>query len=412
MPEDRVESLQWPPREWSPSALPDSSAVWCDSHLLLPISTPSPALTTDTYAVDGDVHRSNGYEGNFGGEVDTAYLASSNYGESATESTCKDKKRKTKTTAPIVARVLHTVLDCDHDSNLVDSQSPSPSSHATSDPSGAWRCWFQCGTEYSCSSVRSIRQHFRACFALHRPDVAQLPDHLVDQVIHREQEEGRIVTGLRRWKRRRPISNTRPIRTIKVAAVAVRSETVPAHLSSSPSTVVDTYIGFSPTTKATTTISKASSNQSDIDYSLALSPTASFSPSSACTASLISPSREPSSASVVLTSRPPPSCSSQSVSQCGLLSPDVLVKGSLSSQQVVRHRRVLASFRTLKQQRRAINDQIRYLVSEVLRQDGSSHPLFLLNACCVQTCLRQDECDCDFSYEDEPKTGSERDSER
>ena len=287
--------------------------------------------------------------------------------------------------APTAALVLLQANESEADLNRASSaQSTSRDAPVHNHTSETWQCWFGCGTEYSLSSVRSIRQHFRTCFAQHRPDAALLADDELDRFIHQEQESGHIVTGLRRWKRRRPISCTRP----SGDTTATHSDTVTAP-SSSP----------------------AHFQNSANSIALAPAPFTAFSPSTASTASLTLTPQLHSSSSVAPELISPMSASaSWDIDGHGWA--DMLLNSPPSAQHMARYNRgVLAAFHRLRQQRKAVNTAIRRLVSDVLRKDGSSHPLFTLNDCCVRSCLRPDDCDCDCdsSDGDEPKAGRERD---
>ena len=67
----------------------------------------------------------------------------------------------------------------------------------------SWLCPFACGQTYQRSSTRSIRSHIYACFRQHKPALSCVSDKQLSDVICHLQNSGQLVTGLRRWKKRR-----------------------------------------------------------------------------------------------------------------------------------------------------------------------------------------------------------------
>ena len=91
-------------------------------------------------------------------------------------------------------------------SSSCSSSCSSSSGHdsATTPQHGAtvWSCGYGCGKRYKRSSGRSIRRHITSCFRRHWPGGVTLTEEQVSALISSEQEKGRLVTGLRRWKMR------------------------------------------------------------------------------------------------------------------------------------------------------------------------------------------------------------------
>ena len=101
--------------------------------------------------------------------------------------------------AELVAAAAAQALVSGAQQGEVGAQSPQ---HETT-----WRCSLQCGTQYCKTSVNSIRRHFRSCFVKHRLQGRNMADEQLDECVDREQLAGRIDSGLKRWRRRRPISS-------------------------------------------------------------------------------------------------------------------------------------------------------------------------------------------------------------
>jgi hypothetical protein len=92
----------------------------------------------------------------------------------------------------------------------IELSSPHSSAHPSSDllVDALWHCSLGCGKRYEKSSGRSIRRHITSCFRSHWPGGDRLSECEVQELISAEQESGRLVTGLRRWKMRQSTRST------------------------------------------------------------------------------------------------------------------------------------------------------------------------------------------------------------